>query len=100
MPPLCLRLATTHPQILNTVCVALCRDTVIVFDCPDKHTLCLDCFLQYCEVELQNRQFEEHREVGYTVRCPAKCEGSHIKESHHFRIMGQEKVHLNCGVTL
>ena len=48
--------------------------------------------MQYCEVELQNRQFEEHREVGYTVRCPAKCEGSHIKESHHFRIMGQDKV--------
>ena len=65
---------------------------MVVFDCPDKHTLCLDCFMQYCEVELQNRQFEEHREVGYTVRCPAKCEGSHIKESHHFRIMGQDKV--------
>ena len=76
----------THPPSLPP------RDTVVVFDCPDKHTLCLDCFMEYCEVQLQDRQFEEHRSAGYTLRCPAKCEGSEIKESHHFRIMGPEKV--------
>ena len=54
--------------------------------------LCIDCFLQYCEVELTSRKFEENREAGYTVRCPAKCDGSQIKESHHFRIMGKENV--------
>lgn len=70
------------------------RDTVVVFDCPDKHTLCLDCFVEYCDVQLQDRQFEEHRSVGYTLKCPAKCEGSEIKESHHFRIMGADKVYL------
>ena len=67
-----------------------------MFDCPDKHTLCLDCFMQYCEVQLTDRQFEEHPSVGYTLRCPAKCEGSEIKESHHFRIMGPDKVHSTC----
>ena len=72
------------------------RDTVVVFDCPDKHTLCLDCFMEYCEVQLQDRQFEEHRSAGYTLRCPAKCEGSEIKESHHFRIMGPEKVFISA----
>jgi parkin len=98
-----------HPTTADEQCVALhmvrkntvgvdcasCfeqRDTVVVFDCPDKHTLCLDCFMEYCEVQLQDRQFEEHRSAGYTLRCPAKCEGSEIKESHHFRIMGPEKV--------
>jgi parkin len=97
-----------HPTTADEQCVALhmvrkntvgvdcasCfeqRDTVVVFDCPDKHTLCLDCFMEYCEVQLQDRQFEEHRSAGYTLRCPAKCEGSEIKESHHFRIMGPEK---------
>ena len=74
------------------------RDTVVVFDCPDKHTLCLDCFVEYCEVQLTDRQFEEHPDAGYTLRCPAKCEGSEIKESHHFRIMGPEKVYTVPGI--
>jgi parkin len=98
-----------HPTNADEQCVALhmvrkntvgvecascfdVKDTVVVFDCPDKHTLCLDCFMEYCDVQLTDRQFEEHRDAGYTLRCPAKCEGSEIKESHHFRIMGPDKV--------
>ena len=75
-------------------------DIVFVFNCPDRHVLCLDCFYQYCDVELQNRQFEEDREAGYTLRCPAKCDGSQIKESHHFRILGKEKVQCTSNRVL
>ena len=42
--------------------------------------------------ELTNRRFIEKRGVGYTVRCPAGCDGSEVTESHHFRLMGKDMV--------
>jgi len=65
-------------------------DLVVVFSCPDKHCMCVDCFKEYIKVQLTSRQFEEHRNIGYTVKCPAKCDGSEVKESHHFRMLGKE----------
>ena len=56
--------------------------------------MCVDCFEEYCRVQLTNRQFIEKRDVGYTLRCPAGCEGSEVIESHHFRMLGRELVRL------
>ena len=46
----------------------------------------------HVQVEMTSRRFIEKRGVGYTVRCPAMCEGSEITESHHFRLMGKDMV--------
>ena len=40
-----------------------------------------------------NRQFIQDRSgKGYTIRCPANCEGSEVTEIHHFRLMGKDQV--------
>ncbi len=51
-------------------------------------------FIYFCppQVELTSRRFIEKRGVGYTLRCPAGCEGSEVTESHHFRLLGKELV--------
>lgn len=74
-------------------CIA-CTDTmdvVVVFTCPERHVICLDCFRGYAQTRLDERQFVYDRELGYTLPCPARCEDSLIKELHHFRIMGSEQ---------
>lgn len=64
------------------------RDVVVVFDCDVGHSMCIRCYVDYIEDALNNRRFKEHRQLGYTIQCPAGCDGSEIKEIHHFRIMG------------
>ena len=46
------------------------RETVVVFDCENQHVQCKDCFVQQCETALNSRDFEEHRQYGYTIKCP------------------------------
>ena len=52
----------------------------------------MDCFEQYSKEQLTNRQFIEKPDIGYTLKCPANCEGSEVTEIHHFRILGRELV--------
>lgn len=65
---------------------------VVVFSCEDGHSLCVQCFVQYCCHQLINRQFiQDPSGKGYTIRCPANCEGSEVTEIHHFRLMGRNE---------
>ncbi|KAI8480435.1 regulation of intralumenal vesicle formation [Branchiostoma belcheri] len=64
---------------------------LIVFECEDAHTSCLDCFNTYCTTRLNDRQFVQDATLGYTLPCPAECEDSLIKEVHHFRVLGDEQ---------
>jgi parkin len=48
----------------------------------------MDCFRTYGITKLNDRQFVETRDAGYTLTCPAGCENSHIKDAHHFRLLG------------
>ncbi|XP_038048080.1 E3 ubiquitin-protein ligase parkin-like isoform X2 [Patiria miniata] len=77
----------------NVICLTCedVRDRVLVFPCPARHTICLDCFAEYCQVQLNERRFTADGELGYTLPCPVRCPGSLIKETHHFRILGDEQ---------
>ena len=48
------------------------RERVVVFECAQQHTICYECFLQLCKTALAERHFVEHRNYGYTIRCPSK----------------------------
>ncbi|RWS31455.1 E3 ubiquitin-protein ligase parkin-like protein [Leptotrombidium deliense] len=66
------------------------NDVVLIFSCNHKHVICFQCFKLYCLSKLNDRQFFIDPNIGYTLPCPVGCEDSLIKETHHFRIMGEE----------
>lgn len=93
------------------------RDVVLVFQCRERHVICLDCFHRYCQTRLNERQFVYNPVTGYSLPCAGEgaetrernkvircecnfviclplvgCEDSLIKELHHFRILGDEQV--------
>ncbi|XP_032408695.1 E3 ubiquitin-protein ligase parkin isoform X4 [Xiphophorus hellerii] len=68
------------------------RDVVLVFQCSDRHVICLDCFQRYCQTRLNERQFIYDAVIGYSLPCAAGCENSLIRELHHFRILGDNQV--------
>eukprot|EP00731_Ephydatia_muelleri_P014620 Em0008g340a len=83
-----------HMVRFNTVGVqcATCltaRDKVVMFN-TCHHCLCVECFVSYVESKVRSRDFIQCENIGYTVKCPADCAGSEIKEIHHFRLLGKE----------
>ncbi|XP_023336110.1 E3 ubiquitin-protein ligase parkin [Eurytemora carolleeae] len=68
-------------------CTELCDD-VLVFECADGHVICVECFGDYCRSRLGERQFYLDPELGYTLPCPVGCENSLIKDTRHFRLVG------------
>lgn len=82
-PPLHLVRSNLH----EIPCLA-CGDTldpVLVFECPDKHVICIECFGLYTSSRLDERQFVADQELGYTLGCPVGCPDSLISETKHFR---------------
>ncbi|XP_077295237.1 E3 ubiquitin-protein ligase parkin isoform X2 [Arctopsyche grandis] len=76
-------------NIKDIPCLA-CSDvseTVLVFPCDCGHVTCLECFRHYCTSRLSSREFLFHPQFGYTLSCPAGCENSFIKETHHFKLL-------------
>ncbi|XP_037079293.1 E3 ubiquitin-protein ligase parkin-like [Pollicipes pollicipes] len=74
-------------------CLA-CADTadlVVAYPCPAGHVTCLECFVTYCRSRLDERQFVQDAQLGYTLGCPAGCQRSLITEAHHFRLMGDQQ---------
>ncbi|XP_014873676.1 E3 ubiquitin-protein ligase parkin isoform X2 [Poecilia latipinna] len=67
------------------------RDVVLVFQCSDRHVICLDCFQRYCQTRLNERQFIYDAVIGYSLPCAAGCENSLIRELHHFRVLGDDQ---------
>nr|KAI8759102.1 E3 ubiquitin-protein ligase parkin-like [Biomphalaria glabrata] len=82
-----------QPNSRRVECI-ICSDVmshVLIFPCSPGHVMCLDCFRQYGSTCLSERRFIEHPFHGYTLPCPVGCSDSHIEESHHFLLLGQEK---------
>ncbi|XP_018621705.1 E3 ubiquitin-protein ligase parkin [Scleropages formosus] len=81
------------PNSRGVPCVACTEilSPVLVYQCPDRHVICLECFHLYCVIRLNERQFVHNPEVGYSLPCPAGCPDSLIKEVHHFRVLGEEQ---------
>ncbi|KAJ8014260.1 hypothetical protein DPEC_G00038420 [Dallia pectoralis] len=81
------------PNVRGVPCIA-CTDVmspVLVFQCQDRHVICLDCFHLYCVTRLNERLFIQRPDVGYSLPCAAGCPDSVIKELHHFRALGEEQ---------
>uniref|UniRef100_A0AAY5K7T5 E3 ubiquitin-protein ligase parkin n=1 Tax=Esox lucius TaxID=8010 RepID=A0AAY5K7T5_ESOLU len=88
------------PNIRSVPCIA-CTDVtspVLVFQCLDRHVVCLDCFHLYCVTRLNERQFVHHPDIGYSLPCAACCPNSLIKELHHFRALGEEQTPVNVSI--
>ncbi|XP_072246566.1 E3 ubiquitin-protein ligase parkin [Leuresthes tenuis] len=80
-------------NIRDVPCIACTdvMDTVLIFQCSERHVICLDCFRRYCQTRLNERQFVCHPVIGYSLPCAAGCNDSLIKELHHFRILGHDQ---------
>ncbi|KAL1263368.1 hypothetical protein QQF64_006107, partial [Cirrhinus molitorella] len=81
------------PNTRRVPCIA-CTDImtpVLVFQCAERHVICLECFHMYCVTRLNERQFIQEPLVGYSLPCAAGCPDSLIKEVHHFRVLGDEQ---------
>ncbi|XP_077103187.1 E3 ubiquitin-protein ligase parkin [Siphateles boraxobius] len=81
------------PNTHRVPCIA-CTDIVtpvLVFQCAERHVICLDCFHLYCVTRLNERQFIQEPLVGYSLPCAAGCPDSLIREVHHFRVLGDEQ---------
>ncbi|XP_076372547.1 E3 ubiquitin-protein ligase parkin isoform X1 [Tachypleus tridentatus] len=63
---------------------------ILVFPCAAKHVICLDCFREYCISRLNERNFKQDENFGYTLPCAVGCTDSLIKETHHFKLLGEE----------
>ncbi|KAK7075810.1 Park2p [Halocaridina rubra] len=75
------------PQVSCLACTDI-SSPVVVFECPDAHVMCLDCFVTFCISRLNERQFLHDTRIGYTLPCPIGCQNSLIREVHHFKLMG------------
>ncbi|XP_034040789.1 E3 ubiquitin-protein ligase parkin isoform X2 [Thalassophryne amazonica] len=80
-------------NIRGVPCIACTdiMDVILVFQCAERHVICLDCFRQYCQTRLNERQFVHHPIIGYSLPCAAGCGDSLIQELHHFRILGEDQ---------
>ncbi|XP_059086349.1 E3 ubiquitin-protein ligase parkin-like [Tigriopus californicus] len=85
-PPLYL----IRSNLYDVPCLA-CLDVgqpVVVFECPEKHVSCVECFQNYCRTRLNERQFQLHPDHGYTLPCPVGCADSLVRETRHFKLIG------------
>lgn len=89
----CAVLRHVRPNRGDNECIT-CTDVqhpVLVFPCAKKHVICMECFVSYCIVQLNERRFVEDPDTGYSLPCPAGCPGSLIKDAHHFCLLGSEQ---------
>uniref|UniRef100_A0A667X6U9 E3 ubiquitin-protein ligase parkin n=1 Tax=Myripristis murdjan TaxID=586833 RepID=A0A667X6U9_9TELE len=62
-------------NIRDVPCIA-CTDVmrvVVVFQCAERHVICLDCFHRYCQTRLSERQFVHDPVIGYSLPCAGRC---------------------------
>lgn len=67
------------------------KDIVFIFDCDVGHSMCLQCFIAYSEDAPVNQRFALHSIYGYTIKCPAGCDGSEVKDTEHLRVLGAKR---------
>ncbi|XP_028459352.1 E3 ubiquitin-protein ligase parkin [Perca flavescens] len=86
-----LNLIMTNSRDVPCIACTDIMDVVVVFQCLERHVICLDCFRGYCQTRLNERQFVYDPVIGYSLPCAAGCADSLIKELHHFRILGDDQ---------
>ncbi|XP_029283028.1 E3 ubiquitin-protein ligase parkin-like [Cottoperca gobio] len=90
-PSVALDLIMTNSRDVPCIACSNIMPVVLVFQCSERHVICLDCFLRYCETRLSERQFVNHAEVGYSLPCAAGCVTLSLKSCIHFRILGEDQ---------
>jgi len=65
------------------------KEPILIFPCPPSHATCISCFKDYTLVKLNQREFTQDSEIGYSLGCPALCPNSLIKDPHHFKLVGK-----------
>uniref|UniRef100_A0A3Q3QSW6 RING/Ubox-like zinc-binding domain-containing protein n=1 Tax=Monopterus albus TaxID=43700 RepID=A0A3Q3QSW6_MONAL len=68
-PSVALDLIMSNTRDVPCIACTDVMDVVLVFQCPKRHVICLDCFRRYCETRLNERQFVHHPEIGYSLPC-------------------------------
>ncbi|XP_006819221.1 LOW QUALITY PROTEIN: E3 ubiquitin-protein ligase parkin-like [Saccoglossus kowalevskii] len=86
-----LYLIKTNTQHVSCITCTDTSDPVLIFPCQQSHAICIPCFTSYSSTKLNERQFIQTPQYGYTIGCVAGCENSFIQEIHHFRLMGQQQ---------
>ncbi|XP_065895365.1 E3 ubiquitin-protein ligase parkin-like [Dysidea avara] len=89
-PSVALHMIRSNDVDVECIVCTEVRDIVVVFDCIVGHSICVGCFVEYAESALNNRGFVKHDQYGFTIKCPNHCDGSEVKEIHHFRMMGEK----------
>ncbi|XP_028416983.1 E3 ubiquitin-protein ligase parkin-like isoform X2 [Dendronephthya gigantea] len=89
-------LSMLKSNIRNIPCITCSEisDVILVFPCESKHTICEDCFREYCVTYLSERRFVQTERKGYTIACPGNsddCRAAFISDPHHFRLLGDEQ---------
>lgn len=56
---------------------------MLVFQCAERHVICLECFHLYCVTRLNERQFIQEPLVGYSLPCA----GKHTSSVHQCELL-------------
>uniref|UniRef100_A0A674MEW2 E3 ubiquitin-protein ligase parkin n=1 Tax=Takifugu rubripes TaxID=31033 RepID=A0A674MEW2_TAKRU len=64
-----LDLIMTNSRDVPCIACTDVMDVVLVFECLERHVICLECFRHYCQVRLNERQFVYDPDVGYSLPC-------------------------------
>ncbi|XP_012578782.1 PREDICTED: E3 ubiquitin-protein ligase parkin [Condylura cristata] len=86
-----LNLITTNSRDIACIACTDVRSPVLVFQCSDRHVICLDCFHLYCVTRLNDRQFVHDPELGYSLPCVAGCPKRLLEKCHNFRLIGEQQ---------
>lgn len=64
---------------------------VYVFNCSERHVMCLMCFEGFCHFNLNHSMFKNYPDAGFSIACPASnCNRVPVLDPHHFYAAGEE----------
>ncbi|KAK3748802.1 hypothetical protein QZH41_016024, partial [Actinostola sp. cb2023] len=86
-------------NIRNVPCLACdeIMDPVLVFPCDVGHAICLECFGLYCTTRLNDRQFVQTEDYGYTLPCPGNT-GRQLYERVDRRVSSLSSTGTTAGI--
>uniref|UniRef100_G1TY65 Parkin RBR E3 ubiquitin protein ligase n=1 Tax=Oryctolagus cuniculus TaxID=9986 RepID=G1TY65_RABIT len=78
-----LNLITTNSRNISCITCTDIRNPVLVFQCSQRHVICLDCFHLYCVTRLNDRQFVHDPQLGYSLPCVASRIATSCRQHKH-----------------
>ncbi|CAI4220884.1 unnamed protein product [Auanema sp. JU1783] len=88
----CAPLSQVRGNWENSECCVCLDDTqLFVFDFGCNHSICRQCFVEYCSTSLADGKFRFRSPYGYTLGCPSLNCDYCLRDVHHLRALGAEK---------